>query len=162
MSFRPPQGGEIPETLLIERAVPADIDSIHHLLAEQFDEHDIDTSPEVLRQAIAAILQNEELGLFLVARDKGEIVGLAALSFAWTLEHGGKSVWLDELYVVPERREQGIGRALLARVIGEARALGCKAIDLEVEAAHRRAERLYEREGFRRLARTRWARSLLG
>jgi GNAT superfamily N-acetyltransferase len=142
----------------IERAIPADIDSIHHLLAEQFDEHDIDTSPEVLRQAIAAVLQNEGLGLFLVARDGGEIVGLAALSFAWTLEHGGKSVWLDELYVVPERRGQGIGRALLARVIGEARALGCQAIDLEVEEAHRRAERLYEQEGFRRLARTRWVK----
>ena len=103
----------------IERAVPADVDSIHHLLAEQFDEHDIDTSPEVLRHAIAEILRNEGLGLFLVARDGGEVVGLAALAFAWTLEHGGKSVWLDELYVVPERRGQGIGRALLARVIGE-------------------------------------------
>jgi len=160
MSCRSPQGEEIPETLRIEKAVPADIDSIHHLLAEQFDEHDIHTSPEELRHAIAAVLQNEELGLFLVACDSGEIVGLAALAFAWTLEHSGKSVWLDELYVVPERRGQGIGRALLARVIVEARALGCKAIDLEVEEAHRRAERLYEREGFRRLARTRWARSL--
>ncbi len=142
----------------IERATPADVDSIHRLLAGQFDEHDIDTSPEVLRHAIAEILRNEGLGLFLVARDGGEVVGLAALSFAWTLEHGGKSVWLDELYVVPERRGRGIGRALLARVIDEARALGCKAIDLEVKEAHRRAERLYERQGFRRLARTRWAK----
>ena len=158
MSFRP--SGSIPEMLLLERAVPADIDSIHHLLAEQFDEHDIDTSTKVLRHAIAAVLQNEALGLFVVARDGGEIVGLAALSFAWTLEHGGKSAWLDELYVVPERRGRGIGRALLVRVIDEARALGCKAIDLEVEEAHRRAERLYEREGFRPLARTRWVKSV--
>jgi GNAT superfamily N-acetyltransferase len=142
----------------IERATPADIDAVHRLLAGQFDEHDIDTSPEVLRHAIAEILRNERLGLFLVARDGDEVIGLAALSFAWTLEHGGKSVWLDELYVVPERRGQGIGRALLARVIGEARALGCKAIDLEVEEAHHRAERLYERQGFRRLARTRWVK----
>jgi GNAT superfamily N-acetyltransferase len=144
----------------IERAIPTDIDAIHRLLVDQFDEHDIPMSQEMLRQAIAEIFHKEGLGLFLVARDGGEVIGLAALSFAWTLEYAGKTAWLDELYVVPERRGQGIGRALLEQVIGEARALGCKAIDLEVDKAHYRAERLYEREGFRRLARTRWARLL--
>jgi len=145
----------------IERAITADIDPLFRLLVGQFDEHSIPTSGEALKQAIAAVLQNEGLGLFLVARDGGEIIALAALSFAWTLEHAGKTAWLDELYVVPERRGQGVGRALLERVIAEARALGCRAIDLEVDQAHQRAERLYQREGFERLARTRWARRLL-
>jgi GNAT superfamily N-acetyltransferase len=142
----------------IDRAIPADMDPISRLLGAQFDEHDIQTSGELLGQAIAAILQNEGLGLFLVARDGGDVIGLAALSFAWTLEHGGKSAWLDELYVVPEHRGRGVGRALLERVIVEARVLGCRAIDLEVEEAHRRVEQLYEREGYRRLARTRWVK----
>jgi GNAT superfamily N-acetyltransferase len=142
----------------IERASPADIDAVHRLLADQFDEHDIDTSPEALRRAIAAVFEHEHLGFFLVARDGGEIIGLAAISFAWTLEHGGKSAWLDELYVVAGRREEGVGGALLERVIRETRELGCQAIDLEVDAAHRRAERLYKRAGFRRLARARWVK----
>jgi GNAT superfamily N-acetyltransferase len=134
----------------IDRATSADMDPIARLLVEQFDEHDIQTSGEVLEQAIAAILQNEGLGLFLVARDGGDVIGLAVLSFAWTLEHGGKSAWLDELYVIPEHRGRGVGRELLDRVMGEARVLGCKAIDLEVEEAHRRVEHLYQREGYRR------------
>jgi GNAT superfamily N-acetyltransferase len=138
------------------------MDKIFRLLAGQFDEHDIQTSDEALAQAIAAILQNEGLGLFLLARDEGNVIGLAALSFAWTLEHGGKSAWLDELYVVPGYRGQGVGRALLEHVVSEARALGCKAIDLEVEEAHRRAERLYEQVGYRPLTRTRWVKTIEG
>lgn len=155
-------GRGVSSRMQIERASPADIDTIHRLLASQFDEHDIHTSPEALRGAIAAVFEREHLGFFLVARDRGEIIGLAAVSFAWTLEHGGKSAWLDELYVVAGRRGEGVGRALLERVMGEARELGCQAVDLEVDAAHRRAERLYERAGFQRLTRARWVKLVKG
>src|SRR5206468_9902663 len=37
---------------------------------------------------------------------------------------------------------------------------GAVAVDLEVDADHQRATRLYAREGFRPLARARWVRSL--
>ena len=65
------------------------------------------------------MLKREGLGLFLVARDEDQIIGIAAISFAWTLEHGGKSAWLDELYVLPEYREKGTGSALIESAIDE-------------------------------------------
>lgn len=43
---------------------------------------------------------------------------------------GGKSAWLDELYVIPEHRELGAGSLLLERVIEEAKNEGCLALDL--------------------------------
>lgn len=144
------------DTEQIERANSTDINLIHRLLLKQFDEHDIPVSQQVLRRAVAALLEDDRKGLLLVARQGGEIVGVAAVSFAWTLEHGGKSAWLDELYVLPERRGRGVGRALLGEVKRAARELGCAAIDLEVDQEHSRAERLYAREGFRRLPRARW------
>ncbi len=49
---------------------------------------------------------------------------------------------------------------MLTRAIAVAREAGCRAIDLEVDADHERAEHLYERQGFRRLARNRWVRKL--
>ncbi len=78
------------------------------------------------------------------------------MCFTWTLEHGGRSAWLEELYVQPEYRGRGIGQKLLAAAINRAREEGCRAIDLEVDRGHPRASHLYDREGFVRLARTRW------
>ncbi len=68
--------------------------------------------------------------------------------------------WLDELYVLPARRSEGIGTALLERTSALARERGCLALELEVDANHGRAARLYERAGFGRLARTRRSRRL--
>lgn len=45
-------------------------------------------------------------------------------------------------------RQQGIGEALVLRVLDRARALGLRRIDLEVRADNASAIRLYERAGF--------------
>lgn len=71
------------------------------------------------------------------------MIGLAAISYAWTLEHGGKSAWLDELYVLPEHRSRGIGNALLEKVIEKVRMEGYSAIELESEEGPRNAARFY-------------------
>jgi GNAT superfamily N-acetyltransferase len=76
------------------------------------------------------------------------------------LEHGGLVAWLDELFVLPEHRGRGIGRALLRRALEVANEKGCRALDLEVDFEHAQAERLYRREGFVSLPRGRWARRL--
>jgi GNAT superfamily N-acetyltransferase len=130
------------------------------LLESQYREHDIALSGEPLAAAVRGMLADPSRGRILVAMDAGATVGIAVLSFIWALEHGGHSAWLDELYVAPDRRGRGVGRALLLRAIDEARGLGCAAVDLEVERSHRRAERLYGREGFRRHSRSRWVLAL--
>jgi GNAT superfamily N-acetyltransferase len=148
------------EKVEIARATEAELDTLLQLLGEQFDDHDIEITPPLLRQAMAQVFHSDHWGLFLVARKGGEPIGVAAVAFSWTLEHAGKTAWLDELYVRPEHRGRGVGTALIERVIEEAQAQGCRAIDLEVEQAHRRAERLYARHGFQPLARSRWVRLL--
>jgi ribosomal protein S18 acetylase RimI-like enzyme len=88
------------------------------------------------------------------------VVGVAYLSFVWALEHGGRAAWLEELYVVPWLRDQGIGTQLLHAVLEHAALQGCVAVDLEVDAGHTRAARLYAREGFLPLGRARWVKKL--
>jgi GNAT superfamily N-acetyltransferase len=144
----------------VARANRSELDLVTDLLQAQFDEHDISTSGPELRAAVEAVLEDERFGFFLIARQADAAVGVAAISFAWTLEHGGKSAWLDELYVVPDRRGQGAGTALLRASLDEVRAQGCAAMDLEVEHDHKRAERLYQREGFLPLSRSRWVLAL--
>jgi GNAT superfamily N-acetyltransferase len=101
------------------------------------------------------------LGAVLLACDP-EPVGIAVLSYTWTLEHGGPVAWLDELFVLPERRNRGVGLALLKRALEVASRAGRRAIDLEVDEQHARAEHMYEREGFRKLLRNRWSKTLYG
>jgi ribosomal protein S18 acetylase RimI-like enzyme len=89
--------------------------------------------------------------------DSGQIVvlfagegpdGFAALRFAPSLYTGVDDATLDELYVVPERRGGGLGRALLDAAMEHARARGAAHIDLNTSEDDTAALRLYERSGF--------------
>ncbi len=143
----------------IQLAEPADLESILDLLALQFQEHEINVPVAQLRAAVLSMLVNPALGFFLLARYEGKIIGIACISFSWTLEHGGRSAWLDELYVMKEYRGQGIGRALLGAVLAHAKEQGCAAVDLEIDIEHRQAENLYQRAGFKPLPRSRWVKA---
>ncbi len=147
-------------TVKISKATEQELEVVLALLTKQFGEHDIQLASVSLHTAVDAMLQDESLGFFLLAEKDGNLVGFAAISFAWTLEYGGKTAWLDELYVMPAERSAGIGEKLIDAVIAETKVLGCKAIDLEVETGHERAENLYRRKGFHPLKRRRWAKEL--
>jgi GNAT superfamily N-acetyltransferase len=111
-----------------------------------------------LRKALRMLLPRH--GAILIAMDGGAAVGVAVLTYIVALEHGGRAAWLDELYVVPERRGHGIGRSLLLDAIAIARRARCETVELEVIRGHDRAARLYLRESFRRLPRTRFSRAV--
>jgi GNAT superfamily N-acetyltransferase len=136
-----------------------ELDTAVGLLLLQFAEHEIALGRDELSAAVEGLLIDGERGAVLLAYDPHPI-GIGVLAYTWTLEHGGRVGWLDELFVVPERRCRGIGLALLRRALEVARSAGCRAVDLEVDAAHVRAQRLYEREGFHSLHRSRWAKRL--
>jgi|SRR6185295_3710686 len=146
--------------MTIRPASLADLDRVTALLAAQFDEHRIDTSPDDVVRALDGLLRRPERARVLVATEDGRIVGVAALSFAWPLEHARRAAWLEELYVEPSRRGHGIGTALLRAACDAVAESGGVAVDLEIDDAHRRAAHLYRREGFERLDRERWVRRL--
>jgi len=144
----------------VRLAQPVDRDAVLALLVAQLRKHGIDTPEAAIAFALDGLMANQERGAVLVAIVDRRVVGIAALSAMWTLEHGGPAMWLEELYVEPAHRQGGIGRLLLAAAGDAARARGALTLDLEVEASHVRAANLYAREGFQRLARTRWLRRL--
>ena len=144
----------------VRLAQPADRDTALALLVAQLREHEIATPPAAIAAALDGLMAHPERGAVLVATLDGRVVGIAALSTTWTIEHGGSAMWLEELYVEPSYRSHGVGRALLSAAADAARAHGARTLDLEVEASHTRAANLYAREGFRRLERTRWVRRL--
>ena len=146
--------------IVVRSATVEDAEAVSNLLIEQLREHTIDTPGDAVSRVVSGLLADNRRGFILIARQGARTIGVAYVSFVWTLEHGGKSAWLEELYVVPEERNRGIGKALLAAVLQTAEAAGCIAIDLEVDSEHSRAEHLYAREGFAPLPRARWVRAL--
>jgi ribosomal protein S18 acetylase RimI-like enzyme len=73
---------------------------------------------------------------------------LAVLRFRASLYTGALDAHLEELYVVPERRGGGIGRALLEQAMQVARDRGAARIDLGTSVDDVAARALYERNGF--------------
>lgn len=140
-----------------------EIDAAVDLLDRQLREHRLKTDLVNLRSVVERIVKEDRLGFVLVALEKNERPIAVALGCAFLgLEHGGMSGWIEELYVLPEFRQRGIGSRLIAEFIRVASALGWHAIDLEIETGHQRAVALYERHGFTQLDRSRLSRGLGG
>lgn len=137
-----------------------DLDVTCELLRAQFAEHSITLGEARFRAGVEGLLRERARGMVILATEAGRPVGIALSVHTWTVEQCGEIAWLEELYVVPERRELGIGGKLLARAVEAARERGCLTIDLEVEAGHARAAHLYQRAAFRRLDRTHWTLAL--
>jgi GNAT superfamily N-acetyltransferase len=139
-----------------ERPTPARPDeeaALTSLLSAQLTEHGFSLTPELLVQAVRGALEDDSSARILVARDAGRPVGFAYVSVQSSLERGGPVLWVEQLYVLPELRERGIGGQLLEAALDVARARGCLAAELEVDDSHGRAANLYARAGFRPLER---------
>jgi GNAT superfamily N-acetyltransferase len=149
------------DSLVINPVDARKVDALVALFEAQLREHAIKTSLEDLRVVIQTVIDDKCYGFILVASaPDGGLVGAAYASSLLSFEHGGVSGWLEELYVLPEWRGQGIGSQLLAAVIARARGLGWRALDLEVDATHQRAISLYVRHEFQPHSRTRFYRIL--
>src|SRR5205085_10114582 len=86
-------------------------------------------------------------GALLVSRAGGEIVGCVALRAL-----GAVSCELKRLYVRPAHRGGGLGRALTAAILAEAKRLGYETVRLDTVPGMERAQELYEELGFRETA----------
>ena len=141
--------------------VPAEtqhVDAIVELLTAQLVEHEIFTPADALREVTRAVVGEPRHGFMLLAVMDDHPAAVAFAAAHISAEHGGVIGWLEELYVAPEHRGNGIGAALLADIISRAQRLGWRGVELEVVAGHERAAALYLRHGFMPLSRARYSR----
>ena len=78
-----------------------------------------------------------------------EPLGVAVLRFWPSLWSSGVVAYLEELYVVPDRRDQGIGGAIMAAAMDLARDRQADEMYIGVDEPDVDARRFYERLGFR-------------
>jgi ribosomal-protein-alanine N-acetyltransferase len=100
------------------------------------------------RQSFLFDLQENPIARSMVARSQsGELIAYAC---CW---HLYDELRINNIAVHPGHRGEGVGRAILRRVLEEGRRAGCKLALLEVRPSNAAARALYESEGFSQVGR---------
>lgn len=130
----------------IRGAGPADAAAAAALLHRFNREyHDPTPEPAALARRVEELLAGGDTEILLAGE---EPCGIAVLRFRLSLWLAGLECYLAELYVVPERRGQGIGRALMLEAMEAARRRGADYMDLGTSEEDVVARALYESLGF--------------
>jgi GNAT superfamily N-acetyltransferase len=83
----------------------------------------------------------------LVAEDDGQIVGLTHYLFHRSTNRVELTCYLQDLFTLPARRGQGIGRLLIEAVGEQARAAGVKRVYWQTHETNRAGRLLYDKVG---------------
>jgi GNAT superfamily N-acetyltransferase len=133
----------------IREGTAQDAWAISRLLAGIMLDHGLDPLPPgQLLAAIGHIIDAPD-AWFLLAEADGELGGMVQVNERFSTWDGGHYGYIEDFFVVEERRGQGIGAVMLARIEEEGRARGWVRLDLDV-LADNDATRLYERAGYDR------------
>lgn len=139
--------------LTIRRALIEDVETVSRLTKELFSE--LGHTPPIadLNQSVAFcknILEKDEYVAFLAVGSKGLAVGIPTLSEGIAIYAGGRFGVIREVYVVPEMRSRGVGKALWEKAKEFARSKGWRRLEVTPppKEKHGRTYSFYMREGF--------------
>ena len=134
------------DQILVRRAGVADAPEVARLLHD-FNTEFSDPTPgvEALSERARRLLATGEITVLLGGERPD---GLAVIRFRPSIWTAALDAYLEELYVAPERRRHGIGRALLEAAMEVARAAGATRMDLATSETDTAARALYDSCGF--------------
>jgi GNAT superfamily N-acetyltransferase len=133
-------------------ATEADAEALARLLRRFNDEYEEETPDhQLLLERIPDLIATGDGVFFLAGAEGADPVGFAYVQFNPSLYSRTRDAYLGELYVVPDRRGEGFGRAMLEAAIEQARARDAIHISLGTSVSDVEARGLYESSGFTNL-----------
>lgn len=146
--------------VLVERAAPPDRPDAERLISAYHASEGLKPRPERISWAVDQVLRNRFPGLLLVAREKRVVVGVALAVYSPSAELGRVLV-VNDFFVDPSVRRKGVGRALAAKLLEEAKAMHVDQIDFEILPTNAAAAAFWKSMGYRATGRTIYNRELL-
>ncbi|MCG9886836.1 MAG: GNAT family N-acetyltransferase [Cyanobacteria bacterium] len=136
-------------------------------IAQLYDHETIPFDGDRVGDSLDHLLQSPHWGsVFLLQRpadnpaDPPITVGYSIVAYLYSLEFGGRVALIDELWIDPNWRGQGLGRQALERIEQDCRDRAIVALRLEVGRTNQTARALYQRMGFQDLDRDFWTKPL--
>ncbi|MBE6611199.1 MAG: GNAT family N-acetyltransferase [Ruminococcaceae bacterium] len=109
----------------IREALRADSNAIFALICALAEYEKMSDLVTAAKSDLEALLFDSGVGHCLVAEDGGAIVGFALWFYNLSTFKCRKGIYLEDLFVMPERRGEGIGKALLHTLAKIAKAENC-------------------------------------
>jgi GNAT superfamily N-acetyltransferase len=131
----------------VSRAATADIPELVELMREFHAEADYPLDRAWAEASFRQLLGDSSRGAVWIARIADDPAGHAVLALRHSMEFGGLAGIIDDLFVRPGYRRQGIGAALVGAIFEECRGLGAAAVEVEVGQDNAAARELYLRFG---------------
>ena len=119
--------------LEIRFATPADADEILRFIQALAEYERMPHAVEVDAPTLARQLAEERPPFeCLIAQLDARPAGFALFFHTYSTWRGKRGIWLEDLFVLPEARRYGVGRALLQRVAALAVSRGCGRLEWSV------------------------------
>lgn len=116
-----------------------------HALNMEFS-HFIKT-PEKFKISVEQMREEQEhFKILVVENEENEIIGFVSTFIAW-YSWIGKSLYLDDLYVIEKYRGNGLGSKLMEKVFEMAKEQGCKKVKWQVSKWNKNAIEFYKSKG---------------
>lgn len=131
---------------IAKRTDAEEVAELIHRFQAEFEEYT--PGAEILAPRVREHIVGD-LSVFLLAGPPR--VGVAQLRFREYLLTGAPTCYLEELYVVPDRRGEGHGRMLMETALDVARERGATTMELGTAVNDTAARALYESLGFTNL-----------
>lgn len=135
------------QAFVVRKATAADITLLVVLMREFYAEAGFVLDDEEATESFSQLLSHASMGSAWIALVGPRPVGHAVLTMRFTMEHGGLSGYVDDLFVAKEYRRQGAATLLLLELEKECRDRNCKALIVEVGRDNPAGLRAYEKLG---------------
>ena len=115
------------------------------MLRAYCDFYEVDPADDKLAAMSRALIANPDEGLQLIARtETGTALGFATIFWTWQTLYAARVGVLNDLFVTPQSRGTGTGRALIAHGLQLCRGRGAEKLVWETAPDNVTAQRLYD------------------
>ncbi|MBX9459010.1 MAG: GNAT family N-acetyltransferase [Rhizobium sp.] len=135
-------------TISVREAMPSDATTILRFIRELADYekaiHEVEATEETVG---ASIFGDGSVTQALICERDGRAIGMAVYFFSYSTWQAKNGLYLEDLYVTPEARGLGAGKALLRRLAQIALEKGCGRFEWSVLDWNEPSIRVYEAIG---------------